>query len=95
MGIPIGLKLNSPLNQFLGKFFLHHVRLWLEYIQMILSAFAPGNHYLLWPFYVTCFGFSFFIAMISDIVSLLTFHVYCFYVYATRLYGLQVRVNFL
>ena len=93
MGIPIGMKLNSPLNEFLGKFFLHHVRLWLEYIQMILMAFVPKNELLFWPFYVTCLGFSFFIAMLSDVVSLLTFHVYCFYVYATRLYGLQVCIS--
>ena len=91
MGIPIGLKLNSPLNQFLGKFFLHHVRLWLEYIQMILLAFGHGNERsLFWLLLSTCFGFSFFIAVCSDVLSVLSFHIYCFYVYAARLYGLQV-----
>ena len=96
MGIPIGLKLNLPLNQFLGKFFLHHVHIWLEYIQMILNAITSESWFNFSRlFYVTCFAFSFSIAILSDIVSMLTFHVYCFYVYATRLYGLQVILIFI
>ncbi|KAL3272455.1 hypothetical protein HHI36_013935 [Cryptolaemus montrouzieri] len=37
------------------------------------------------------FGFSFQLAIISDILSLTTFHVYCIYVYAAKLFQLQVR----
>ncbi|XP_076816926.1 uncharacterized protein LOC143462585 [Clavelina lepadiformis] len=91
MGIPIGLKLNSPLNHFLGKFFLHHVQLWLEYIKLILETLSSqSSNFFMWPLYVSCCGLSFFLAFISDMISLLTFHTYCFYVYAARLYGLQV-----
>nr|CAB3264867.1 phosphatidylinositol N-acetylglucosaminyltransferase subunit Q-like [Phallusia mammillata] len=90
MGIPIGLKLNSPLNQFLGKFFLHHVQLWLEYIQMLLSTLnAKQEYFMHWPLFVSCFGLSLFVAFLSDVVSLLSFHIYCFYVYGARLYRLQ------
>ena len=93
MGVPIGLKLNSPLNQFLGKFFLHHVHLWLEYIEIMLNAITRENAQgFTWIFYINFFGISFSLAFLSDVVSLLTFHLYCFYVYATRLYGIQVIV---
>ena len=28
MGVPAGLKLNKPLNDFLGRFFMYHIYLW-------------------------------------------------------------------
>ena len=28
MGVPVGLKLNKPLNEFLGRLFLYHIYLW-------------------------------------------------------------------
>lgn len=28
MGVPVGLKLNKPLNEFLGRFFMYHIYLW-------------------------------------------------------------------
>ena len=28
MGVPVGLKLNRPLNDFLGRFFMYHIYLW-------------------------------------------------------------------
>ena len=35
-------------------------------------------------------GFTCIISVLSDLVSLATIHIYCFYGYAARLYGLQV-----
>lgn len=87
MGIPAGLKLNHPLNQFLGHFFLYHVRLWLEYAKMMMDVFP---HLITYCLMSSCFGLSFLLCIIADAVSTLSFHVYCFYVYAGRLYGLQV-----
>jgi len=98
MGIPIGLKLNSPLNQFLGKFFLHHVQLWLEYVELTLSSLQSTysqSIFLQWTLSLSCFGLSLFFGFLSDVVSLLSFHIYCFYVYAARLYRLQVMLSFL
>uniref|UniRef100_F6R1F8 Phosphatidylinositol N-acetylglucosaminyltransferase subunit Q-like n=2 Tax=Ciona intestinalis TaxID=7719 RepID=F6R1F8_CIOIN len=94
MGIPIGLKLNSNLNQFLGKFFLHHVRLWLEYIHVLSAAFWDESQHkdlLEWLLLICCGGFSFVFAILSDLTAILSFHIYCFYVYATRVYGLQMH----
>ncbi|XP_039253589.2 phosphatidylinositol N-acetylglucosaminyltransferase subunit Q-like [Styela clava] len=87
MGFPAGLKLNHPLNQFLGHFFLYHVRLWLEYSKMMME-FIP--YLITYCLMTSCLGLSFLLSIIADAVSTLSFHVYCFYVYAGRLYGLQV-----
>ena len=40
--------------------------------------------------YCGVLGFTCIISVLSDLVSLATIHIYCFYGYAARLYGLQV-----
>lgn len=37
------------------------------------------------------FGLTFQLAFLSDLLSLLTIHIYCFHVYAARLYQLQIN----
>ncbi|CAG0889697.1 unnamed protein product [Darwinula stevensoni] len=87
MGVPVGLKLNAPLNSALGNFFLYHIYLWKTYIVVIRPM-------LLWLFGVMItmghMGVSFQICILRDLLALATFHVYCFYVYAARLYNLLV-----
>lgn len=87
MGVPAGLKLNYPLNSALGYFFLYHIYLWKTYITVvrpILHIMVKAITLLGW------LGFSFQLSLASDLMSLATFHVYCFYVYAARLYHLHV-----
>ncbi|XP_038069260.1 phosphatidylinositol N-acetylglucosaminyltransferase subunit Q-like [Patiria miniata] len=87
MGAPAGLKLNSALAHFLGQFFLYHVYLWIGY----LSIIQPVLGWAIWCMSLTgCLGVSVILAVASDTVSMLTFHVYCFYVYAARIYRLQL-----
>uniref|UniRef100_S4RBM8 Phosphatidylinositol glycan anchor biosynthesis class Q n=1 Tax=Petromyzon marinus TaxID=7757 RepID=S4RBM8_PETMA len=87
MGVPAGLKLNNALDQTLGRFFLYHIHLWLSY----LSVLAPLVRPVLWHAGLSaCLGASILLSVASDILSLLTFHIYCFYVYAARLYKLMV-----
>jgi len=31
-----------------------------------------------------CFGFTFQLALVQDLLSMMTLHIYCFYVYAVR-----------
>lgn len=94
MGIPIGLKLNLPLNRFLGNFFLHLLRLWTEFLRLTLRSLSTSP---LLRFGVNAalslvgFGFTFAVAAVSDFVSCLTFHVHCFYIYAARLYQFQLE----
>ncbi|KAM4598343.1 phosphatidylinositol N-acetylglucosaminyltransferase subunit Q isoform 2-T3 [Polymixia lowei] len=87
MGAPAGLKMNRALDQVLGRFFLYHIHLWISYIHL-MSPFIEG---ILW--YVglsACLGLTFALSLLSDMVALLTFHIYCFYVlYCLKIYGLS------
>ncbi|XP_044037564.1 phosphatidylinositol N-acetylglucosaminyltransferase subunit Q [Siniperca chuatsi] len=87
MGAPAGLKMNRALDQVLGRFFLYHIHLWISYIHL-MSPFIEG---ILWYGGLSaCLGLSFALSLLSDMVALLTFHIYCFYVYGARLYCLKI-----
>ncbi|XP_005990732.1 phosphatidylinositol N-acetylglucosaminyltransferase subunit Q [Latimeria chalumnae] len=87
MGAPAGLKMNRALDQVLGRFFLYHIHLWISYIHLM----SPFIEMILW--YVglsACLGLTVALSIVSDIIALLTFHIYCFYVYGARLYFLKI-----
>ncbi|XP_029433130.1 phosphatidylinositol N-acetylglucosaminyltransferase subunit Q isoform X1 [Rhinatrema bivittatum] len=87
MGVPAGLKMNRALDQVLGRFFQYHIHLWISYIHLM----SPFIEMILW--YVglsTCLGLTIALSLLSDIIALLTFHIYCFYVYGARLYCLKI-----
>ncbi|XP_028840862.1 phosphatidylinositol N-acetylglucosaminyltransferase subunit Q-like isoform X2 [Denticeps clupeoides] len=87
MGAPAGLKMNRALDQVLGRFFIYHIHLWISYIHLM----SPFIEMILW--YVglsACLGLTFALSVLSDMVALLTFHIYCFYVYGARLYCLKI-----
>nr|XP_054763516.1 phosphatidylinositol N-acetylglucosaminyltransferase subunit Q-like [Lytechinus pictus] len=87
MGAPAGLKLNTFLAHFLGNFFLYHVYLWIGYLSVLLPIMTS----LLWCIAgAGILGLSVQLALFSDLLSVLTFHIYCFYVYAARIYSLQI-----
>ncbi|XP_035695965.1 phosphatidylinositol N-acetylglucosaminyltransferase subunit Q-like isoform X2 [Branchiostoma floridae] len=87
MGAPAGLKLNRPLDEFLGRFFLYHIQLWIGYLYIL----RPYLELITWCIGLSgCLGMSVLLALASDTLSMLTFHIYCFYVYAARLYRLQL-----
>ncbi|XP_019754159.2 phosphatidylinositol N-acetylglucosaminyltransferase subunit Q [Dendroctonus ponderosae] len=88
MGSPIGLKLNYAFNHSLGKFFFYHINLWKVFLQAMQPILEANFQLLLLP---ALFGVSYQLAIICDIISLATFHVYCIYVYAARLFSLQVK----
>ncbi|XP_076460294.1 phosphatidylinositol N-acetylglucosaminyltransferase subunit Q-like [Babylonia areolata] len=87
MGAPAGLKLNAQLTQYMGHFFLYHVYLWSGY----LSILRPWLGWVIWT--AASFGLlgmSTQLCLVQDIISMMTLHIYCFYVYAARLYCLQI-----
>ncbi|XP_048350133.1 phosphatidylinositol N-acetylglucosaminyltransferase subunit Q [Sphaerodactylus townsendi] len=87
MGVPAGLKMNRALDQVLGRFFLYHIHLWISYIHLM----SPFIEMILW--YVSllaCLGLTVAMSILSDIIALLTFHIYCFYVYGARLYCMKI-----
>ncbi|XP_011602608.1 phosphatidylinositol N-acetylglucosaminyltransferase subunit Q [Takifugu rubripes] len=87
MGAPAGLKMNRALDQVLGRFFLYHIHLWISYIHLM----SPFIETILWYGGLSaCLGITFALSLLSDMVALLTFHIYCFYVYGARLYCLKI-----
>ncbi|KRY73980.1 Phosphatidylinositol N-acetylglucosaminyltransferase subunit Q [Trichinella pseudospiralis] len=83
MGAPGGLKLNKPLNTALGSFFIYHITLWRRYLYIL----RPLIHFTALSFnYASLFGISISLAVLYDSISLFTVHVFCFYVYAGRIF---------
>ena len=101
---PAGLKLNNELAQFLGNlvlwvidywscmFRLSDNDIWLK-VLVLLDGIKP-----ILPHMVYFIGYSSFagatmpIALFSDLLSLLTMHIYCFYVAAARIYHWQLTI---
>ncbi|GJQ73535.1 hypothetical protein Trydic_g13886 [Trypoxylus dichotomus] len=88
MGSPIGLKLNYAFNTTLGTFFFYHIFLWKTFMQFIRPYLYSVFYILLIP---ASFGLSFQAAILDDLIKICTIHVYCIYIYAARLYGLQIN----
>ncbi|RWS05067.1 uncharacterized protein B4U79_12223 [Dinothrombium tinctorium] len=86
ISMPVGLKLNRPLNSALGHFFEYHIHIWKTYISIVKPVFDTIGDIL---FLCSFFGFTCILSLLSDLLSLITIHIYCFYGYATRLYGFQ------
>uniref|UniRef100_A0A5F9CS90 Phosphatidylinositol glycan anchor biosynthesis class Q n=1 Tax=Oryctolagus cuniculus TaxID=9986 RepID=A0A5F9CS90_RABIT len=81
MGAPAGLKMNRALDQVLGRFFLYHIHLWISYVHLT----SPFIERILWHVgFSACLGLTVAMSVLSDIIALLTFHIYCFYVYGAR-----------
>ncbi|KEQ93619.1 hypothetical protein AUEXF2481DRAFT_6688 [Aureobasidium subglaciale EXF-2481] len=89
MNYPAGLKLNKDLAQFLGDLFLWIIDYWAECMQNIRP---------LLPHVVQIIGFSSFagasmpISLFSDLLSILTIHVYAFYIASARIYNWQLTI---
>uniref|UniRef100_A0A1I7ZB26 Phosphatidylinositol glycan, class Q n=1 Tax=Steinernema glaseri TaxID=37863 RepID=A0A1I7ZB26_9BILA len=77
---PVGLKLNHQVSECLAQFFSYHIFLWDTFISVVYSKYV-----------VTAFlcsgvlGISVLIASLIDVVNLLTIHILCFHIYASRL----------
>lgn len=87
MGVPAGLKLNYALNNMLGKFFLYHINLWWMFLVLCKPCLDLAVHMLTW---LGCLGLTFQLCILADLLDLVSFHVYCIYVYAARLYSVQL-----
>ncbi|XP_055379797.1 uncharacterized protein LOC129610967 [Condylostylus longicornis] len=85
-GTPIGLKLNLQLNNFLLDCFTYHIDLWAKFLILI----SPIIRNLLIPLALFgILGFSFQLAILSDLLFLTTIHAHCFYIYTTFLYNIE------
>ncbi|KAH7720758.1 Phosphatidylinositol N-acetylglucosaminyltransferase subunit Q [Aphelenchoides avenae] len=77
---PAGLKLNDQLNDVLANFFKYHIHLWRTYISTLNVAWLPVAFTVL-----GVLGASVLIASFVDLIRVLTVHIFCFHVYASRL----------
>ncbi|VDK89340.1 unnamed protein product [Litomosoides sigmodontis] len=82
---PAGLKLNAHLNALLSQFFIYHIYLWQTYLS-VASVYIGFGFISLSCF----FGLSVFFAALSDLLRLLTVHIYCFHIYAFKLATLSM-----
>ena len=89
MVYPAGLKLNNELAMFLGDLFIWVIDYWGN----LLSALQPHL-----PTIIRAFGFAGFagasmpLSLASDLLSVCTLHVFCFYVASARIYGWQLTI---
>ncbi|XP_011310288.1 phosphatidylinositol N-acetylglucosaminyltransferase subunit Q [Fopius arisanus] len=88
MGSPAGLKLNHSFNKMLGKFFLYHIHLWWTFLVSIKPVMNFFFEVLL---LFGRLGITFQISIAADLLALVSFHTYCIYIYAARLFNIQVR----
>lgn len=77
---PAGMKLNEPVNTALASFFQYHMHLWKTF--MMFSRYRTIWYVL---YGSSCLGLSVCCALFADFISLLTLHILCFDVYASRL----------
>lgn len=90
MSYPGGLKLNTELAAFLGDLFLWVIEYWSSTLLLVILPRLPIIVYLI--------GFSSFagasmpIAILSDLLSLMTIHIYSFYVASARIFNWQLTI---
>ncbi|KAI5859882.1 Gpi1-domain-containing protein [Durotheca rogersii] len=89
MGWPAGLKLNSELALFLGDLFL-----WvIDYWSSCISTLQPLLPHVIWFIGFSSFGgASMPIALFSDLLSILTIHIYSFYMASARIFHWQLTI---
>ncbi|AEO67988.1 uncharacterized protein THITE_2117236 [Thermothielavioides terrestris NRRL 8126] len=89
MGWPAGLKLNNELAAFLGDLFLWVIDYWSSCIE----ALRPILPHIIWFIGFSSFaGASMPIALFSDMLSILTVHIYSFYLASARIYHWQLNI---
>ncbi|KAI8627227.1 N-acetylglucosaminyl transferase-like protein component Gpi1 [Xylariaceae sp. FL1651] len=89
MGWPAGLKLNSELALFLGDLFLWVIEYWSSCVQTL----EPLLPQIIWFIGFSSFaGASMPIAILSDLLSMLTLHIYSFYLASARIFHWQLTI---
>jgi phosphatidylinositol N-acetylglucosaminyltransferase subunit Q len=90
MSYPGGLKLNTELAAFLGDLFLWVIEYWSTTTVMIIMPHLPKLVYFIG--FTSFAGASMPIAIFSDLLSLLTLHIYSFYIASARIFNWQLTI---
>lgn len=90
MDNPAGLKLNNELADFLGN----QLFLWvIDYWSSCVDTLRPSlPHLVRFIGFASFAGASMPLALLSDLISLFTLHIHCFYVASARIYGWQLTI---
>lgn len=89
MDWPAGLKLNNELAQFLGDLFLWVIEYWSSCVE-VLRPLLPR---VIWFIgFSSLAGASMPIALFSDLISLLTIHIYSFYMASAKIFHWQLTI---
>ncbi|KAK6592580.1 N-acetylglucosaminyl transferase component [Botrytis cinerea] len=89
MDWPAGLKLNTELAAFLGDLFLWVIEHWSSCIE----ALHPILPHVIWVVGFSSFaGASMPIALFSDLLTILTLHIYSFYMASARIFNWQYTI---
>ena len=89
MDWPAGLKLNNELAAFLGDLFLWVIENWASCI----ASFQPYLPHVIYVVGCSSFaGASMPIALFSDLLSILTVHIYSFYIASARIFNWQLTI---
>lgn len=87
MSWPAGLKLNTELAKFFGEVFVWVLVSWqhlLLYCTPLLQGFIVFLSHAGW------FGITFQISLVCDLISLITFDIYCLYLGSAKIYRKQL-----
>ena len=90
MSYPGGLKLNTELAAFLGDLFLWVIEYWSTTARLLVMPHLPAIFYFIG--YSSFAGASLPIAILSDLLSLLTMHIYCFYIASAKIFNWQLTI---
>ncbi|KIW11242.1 hypothetical protein PV08_10542 [Exophiala spinifera] len=90
MSYPGGLKLNTELAAFMGDLFLWVIEYWSSTIVMLILPRLPMIVYFI--AFSSFAGASMPIAILSDLLSLTTIHIYSFYVASARIFNWQLTI---
>lgn len=88
MGSPAGLKLNQPLSTLFGSMVLYYLEIWWSFLSTVRPVLEIFFQILI---RIGFLGLTFQLAVCADIFAIISFHVYCIYVYAARLYEIQAK----
>ena len=88
-GYPAGLKLNNELALFLGDLFLWVIDYWDNTVVQLRPLLPHIVRTIGWSSFA---GASLPISLVSDMVSLLTIHIYSFYIASARIYNWQLTI---
>ena len=88
MGVPWGIKLNTPVNQFLGSHYLFILNLWRFFYSEFIAVYMS----LIVNFLVILLPFGFTISMtaLHDFLKFLNLCLICFFVISHRISTLQI-----